>query len=95
VESAIDEIVDIGKRNRETFDGKMPPLEYFSFKQSFEALTYFLKEYKGSAYNKSEEGSSPASADTMEIDSDTNIVTARCTQTGGPKEVFLSIPNLP
>jgi hypothetical protein len=91
---AIDEIVDIGKRNRRTFDGKVGQTDYLSFKQTLDSLTCFLKEYMASTHNKGEEESTPASAETMEIDSDTKMITARCTQTPGPKEVALSIRGL-
>src|SRR6202022_4874519 len=88
VQTAIDEIVEIGRRTRRSFDGKISMADHLSFNYTFDALIFFLKEYKGSVHNKGDEESSPASAETMEIDGDTKMITARCTQTPGPKEVY-------
>ena len=86
VETAIDEIVEIGKRSHKSVDGKVPPPDAFSFRQTFEALGYFLSEYKKSSHDKADEVIT-SSPERMEVEGDKKTITARCTQSPGPKDV--------
>ena len=87
VTSAIDEIVTIGRRSRKTIDGKVPMPEVMCFKRTFEALSHFLNEYKNSGHAKGDEEMSTASPETMEVEGEKRMITARCTQSPGPKDV--------
>jgi hypothetical protein len=87
VNSAIDEIVTIGRRSRKTIDGKVPVSEVLRFKRIFEALSLFLNEYKNSVHAKGDEEMATASPETMEVEGEKKMITARCTQAPGPKDV--------
>lgn len=87
VNSTIDEVIAIGKKPRKTVDGKMSERDYQSFRRTFDTLSLFLNEYRISVHEKGDEEMQTASPETMEVEGEKKMITARCTQSPGPKDV--------
>ena len=65
----------------------MSASDYQSFKRTFETLSLFLNEYKTSVHEKGDEEMQTASPEVMEVEGEKKLITARCTQSPGPKDV--------
>jgi hypothetical protein len=94
VESAIDDVVEIGNRMRRNVEKPASQQDFFSFKQTFDALSLFLSEYKKSVHETADDDITPSSAETMDIEGEKKAIIARCTQSPGPKEVTPLLQNL-
>lgn len=88
VNSAIDDAVQIGNRYCGTLDMNSSfQQDIAAFKAILETLAMFLTDYKKSVHEKSDDEGSPASAESMDIETEKNVIVARCTQTSGTKDV--------
>jgi len=85
VENAIDEIIELGSRFRRS-DPIPPNQELYNFRTTFEALSQFLIDYKKSVHEK-DDGSTPASTESMDIEVEKKAIIARCAQHSGQKDV--------
>lgn len=77
VESAIDEVIEIGNRAKRNTDEKSTH-DYLAMKHTFDTLSHFLNEYKKNVHESRDGDMTPASTETMEVDGEKKIVIARC-----------------
>lgn len=86
VENAIDKIIELGSRFRKS-DPNAQNQELYNFRMTLEALSQFLTDYKKSVHEK-DDGSTPASTESMDIEGGKNAIIARCAQNSGQKDVY-------
>jgi hypothetical protein len=85
---AIDDAISIAKKA--CASSEKTTIDFQAFKQTFEALSYFISEYKSSPHQKGidEETGTSSPREPMEIDGDKMLITCRCNLSTNAKEVF-------